>query len=482
MTDLREKVDEAIARALLVKETEEPRDALPYSSDFERLHALYGERSGSRISKSTLMQAFFRIGKKGGVSGRRATVHAPKVGQKETVFVGKQVGEKLAARASLVYTVEFDAFYEEYSKRFGKLSKLEFWLLLDKVAKKAKGEEWKLQLRKARESACLAVELYNKPLSTFRTQGFVALMVIAWTSLYHAFYYRLGIIPKYPRAENENEDKYWDLSKCLKVFYGGEASPSRSNLEFFIGLRNEIEHRSLPEIDHSLFGHCQAMVMNFEDLLVGQFGQDASLAESLALAVQFSRAKSAEQCEAIRRQLQPLPEDIAKFIENHRANLSEEIRDSMEYCYKVFIVPKIANHEKSSDLAVEFVPFDPDEPSGRKFGEKLTALIKEKQVPVANKDRLKAGVVCEKVLFELRAKGFKSKFVASYHHAAAVEFYKIRPSKDSKRPDKTITKYCVYDEAHGDYVYTVAWVEFLVEELQKEGQYERILEAKRRNR
>ena len=42
---------------------------------------------------------------------------------------------------------------------------------------------------------------------------------------------------------------------------GYPAPPSRKNIEFFLGLRNKIEHRYYPELDPALYGECQAMLM-----------------------------------------------------------------------------------------------------------------------------------------------------------------------------------------------------------------------------
>ena len=43
-------------------------------------------------------------------------------------------------------------------------------------------------LEKAKESALLGVDIYNKPKTSFRAGGFVVLMCIAWTSLFHAIF------------------------------------------------------------------------------------------------------------------------------------------------------------------------------------------------------------------------------------------------------------------------------------------------------
>src|SRR5262249_49911113 len=42
--------------------------------------------------------------------------------------------------------------------------------------------------RKARESALLALHIYNSPATIFRPEGFAVLMVIAWTSVFHAIF------------------------------------------------------------------------------------------------------------------------------------------------------------------------------------------------------------------------------------------------------------------------------------------------------
>lgn len=44
-------------------------------------------------------------------------------------------------------------------------------------------------LDKALNSALLSVETYNKPAVKFKSGGFIVLMCIAWTSLFHAIFF-----------------------------------------------------------------------------------------------------------------------------------------------------------------------------------------------------------------------------------------------------------------------------------------------------
>lgn len=57
------------------------------------------------------------------------------------------------------------------------------------------------------------------------------------------------------------------------------------------------------------------------------------------------------------------------------------------------------------------------------------------------------------------------RFDASSHHARAWKYYEVRPSSKSKKPATTDGRYCVWDEPHGDYLYTDAWVKKLVKDL-----------------
>jgi ABC-type Fe3+ transport system permease subunit len=51
--------------------------------------------------------------------------------------------------------------------------------------------------KKAREAAVLAVEIYNRPATSFRSAGYIVLMIIAWTALFHALFLRKRIKPYY---------------------------------------------------------------------------------------------------------------------------------------------------------------------------------------------------------------------------------------------------------------------------------------------
>jgi hypothetical protein len=141
-------------------------------------------------------------------------------------------------------------------------------------------------IEKARSSALAAVDAYNRPGPRFRTAQYLVLIIIAWIGAFHAIFYKRGKRPWYRKQSSgtgvryfkvDGEPKHWDLSECVKQYFGDKHPPERKNLEFLIGLRNKIEHRHLPELDPALYGECQSALLNLEELLVQEFGQKWAL-------------------------------------------------------------------------------------------------------------------------------------------------------------------------------------------------------------
>lgn len=58
-------------------------------------------------------------------------------------------------------------------------------------------------LQKAKDSALLAIEYYNKPAVSFKSQGFIVMMCIAWTSFFHAYFLKNKIKPWYRKKETK---------------------------------------------------------------------------------------------------------------------------------------------------------------------------------------------------------------------------------------------------------------------------------------
>jgi len=97
----------------------------------------------------------------------------------------------------------------------------------------------KLTLQSSIDAALLAVEIYNKPRTTFRSEAYIAMMIIAWTRLFHAYlnvtisdryYYRNKRNNRYEKIDGER--KAWELGTCISE-YGSLSEPVRKNLDFY---------------------------------------------------------------------------------------------------------------------------------------------------------------------------------------------------------------------------------------------------------
>jgi Protein of unknown function (DUF3644) len=325
----------------------------------------------------------------------------------------------------------------------------------------------RVHLQKARLAAIAAVEVYNRPGSAFRTPHYLVLMTIAWTALFHAIFYKRTQRPWYRRRTGatfryvriDGEFKHWDLDECCGQFWGNENPPERENLRFVIGLRNRIEHRELPELDATLYGECQALLMNFENLLSIEFGKKYALAETLAVSLQFSLAAPAQRVKAIKALAASEAKSVIEYIERFRGNLPAPVLESNAYSFSVFLIPKTANRMSAADVAVEFVAYDANDPRQAEQLQKLTTIIKEKQVPVGLKGYKKPGEVV--AILKSRVP-FK---ITTDTHARAWRYYNVRPSTGDPHPEKTKAQYCVYDELGRMYGYTDAWVDLLAEAL-----------------
>jgi hypothetical protein len=323
-------------------------------------------------------------------------------------------------------------------------------------------------IEKCRASALAAVDSYNRPGPRFRTAQFVILIVIAWTALFHAVFYRKGRRPWFRRQSPggqgryvrvDGEPKHWDVTECLKQYFGDKQPAERKNLEFLIGLRNKIEHRHLPDLDPALYGECQAALLNLESMLVDQFGQKYALAEQLAIALQFSQILPDEKLKATKILASSTAKTVKEYVERFRGGLPGSVLNSMKYSFSVFLVPKVANRAGAADIAVQFVKIDEASPEEVERLEKLNVLIREKHIPIANLGLFKPGEVVEKL------KGRTPHPVNMSVHTYAWKYYKVRPASGDAHPERTIPEYCLYDSAHGDYLYTQAWVEKLAREL-----------------
>ena len=168
-------------------------------------------------------------------------------------------------------------------------------------------------------------------------------------------------------------------------------------------------------------------------------------------------------------------ENIQHYMDEYRKEYSDDILESMEYSFRVFLIPQTGNNINSADRSVEFIKqSDLKEEQYEKLKKDIT-LIKNRRIPVSNDDKMRPGIVVEKVNEKV---DFEFK---QHHHTYCWRYYKVRPRTKSKNPECTDTRYCNYDYVHEDYVYTNAWVNKLIKDLSNEEIREAIFSSKGEN-
>lgn len=328
---------------------------------------------------------------------------------------------------------------------------------------------------KARDSAILAVDIYNKPIVAFRSQGYIVMMIIAWTALFHAIYEAEGTDYFYKNKDGSNklvdgDKKAWELDECLSKCGNMISDAVKENLRLFISLRNKIEHRYVPAFDFDVFGECQAMLLNFENLITEKFGSYYALNNSLSFPLQVSSVRGNVQTKALKKIQSEHYKELKEYIETYRSSLENSVFSDSQYSFRVFLIPQLGNHRSSSDCAVEFVQYDPKHPEEFEAIKKDIALIKEKRIPVANQGKLKPQMVCDILSQKMDKK------ISVSLHTKAWKYYKVR--KSGTQANGCNTKYCQYDEAHRDYVYTQDWIDFLFSKLSDPNELFKVMNQK----
>lgn len=240
-------------------------------------------------------------------------------------------------------------------------------------------------LIKSKEAALAAVQIFNSPLITFKSEIFIVLMNIAWTYLLHAHYRKTGVEYRYfqQRPKRRRFDKtktgaykHWELERCLNDTACPVDKDAKNNLYFLIGIRHEIEHQMTNRLDSSLSAKYQACCLNYNEYAKKLFGPAYGIDKHLAFSLQFSSI-SPEQAKSLPSP-NTMPPHIKAFVEGFEGKLSEEEFNSPKFAYRVLFVAKTASRKGQADEVIEFVK------SGSSLAtdvNKTYALIKETERP-----------------------------------------------------------------------------------------------------
>lgn len=219
-------------------------------------------------------------------------------------------------------------------------------------------------LIKSREAMIAAVHTFNGAGLTFRSELFIVTTIIAWTYLLHAWFKREGLEYRYVKDGNvqttpDGSEKYLELGACLRHERCPVSMGVKTNLEFLLKIRHEIEHRSTTCIDERLGAKLQAACINFNSAIKDWFGGQFGLEKRLPIALQFATF-DVSQRNALKR-ASNLPTQIEATIDAFENDLSQEQYVDPAYRYRIAFVPIVKQRESASDASIKFFKVDSEE-------------------------------------------------------------------------------------------------------------------------
>jgi Protein of unknown function (DUF3644) len=216
---------------------------------------------------------------------------------------------------------------------------------------------------KAREAMLSAVQIYNNPLITFKTEAFIVLSIIAWTYLLHAHYRSNKIEYRYftkkvkRKIFARNPDRsirFWELRECISKDVCPLDNNTKNNLHFMIGLRNQVEHRKAAGLDSYLSARYQACALNFNHYLKALHGEKYGLDQNLALSLQFAELDYS-QAAVIKDREELIPPDVISYISTFDSKLTTPEIESERFAYRLLFTKVLAKRKGQADRVIEFI-------------------------------------------------------------------------------------------------------------------------------
>jgi hypothetical protein len=248
----------------------------------------------------------------------------------------------------------------------------------------------------------------------------------------------------------------------------------RRNLEFFIRLRNKIEHRYARHqtaLLVGLSGYAQALLLNYEEELTTQFGAGESLAERLRFPV-FVGSFTDEGERALRRLRGSLPASLRTFVVEYHSGLSTETQNDRRFELRLRLINELAPKDPDA-LPLQFTKFheltDEQKVAVEELGRKGMVVTRERLRSVKGHGLFKPTQVVAEVAAAIPFK------LTTGHFLKAWKALRVRPNTCDPHPEITDERYCVYDTLHRDYGYTPAYVQKLIRDCSTEKGFRALL-------
>ncbi|WP_369684592.1 DUF3644 domain-containing protein [Corynebacterium frankenforstense] len=275
----------------------------------------------------------------------------------------------------------------------------------------------------------------------------------------------------------DGTNRIWELGKCLKEELK-ENDPVRVNIEFFIGLRNHVEH----SIDNDKVllkvtsPQAHACIINYEKNLIERFGREFSLRGQLRIPI-FVSPLDPGHIREHRDLTKDLPKDIHDYLTGFKGGISPNVQRSSAYAYKLYLIPYSGNGN-GPDMAVTFVKYESltaemknhlSEISTNALEENAVVVVKSEVQEVSNRERFLPKAAAEIISGELKVKFGVNDFTV-YR-----KYKQVGPVTGGSRVLMNNSKsFCFYDDAVNKCVYDRSFIDLAVKDLRKEGVYKKL--------
>lgn len=333
---------------------------------------------------------------------------------------------------------------------------------------------WRHTLDEARRQALVAVDFYNRPGERRSFNDFIVHIHLAWQNLLHAdrmrrdesIFYRETTGRKKFVRNPDGSKKTWDLSQCLK-FEFKDGDPIRTNIDFFIGLRNQIEHRFQDFVLAVTAPEAHACIINFEAEVTRRFGTDETLGNELKfpIFVQSLTPAGFEQQRAMRR---GLPQRVANYISEFQKSVPDEVRSDERFAYRLLLIP-MQGPKTDADLALNYVRQDAlgEEDLKQLVGKEGSVIVAEKFRDAVHGDEMLPKAATAAVAARID-------FAFTLHDFTTLrKKWEIGPAKSGSRSQmRKSPGFCVYAPAFSQFVYRPKLVDRMVGALQTAEKFE----------
>lgn len=320
-------------------------------------------------------------------------------------------------------------------------------------------ETWERQLIHARQSCLSALQVWNDPASSFRTEAFALLLVTAWNALCIAILQKRTVewrktdesgLP----IQTDGADQAIDTEQLVAMaFSEDEHFGIRQNLRIWIKLRNSVAHRYLPTLDYVVIPHAQAALLNFENAIVSEFGASFAIAERMSVPLQLSGFRDPGVLASRKKFQASLPLDVQLLLSQPELD-HPHLGSDETFLLRVAFIPVVPASTNSPDAIAYFArPGEVPDAITESIGQYL---ILPKGY-TARPNILPTEVV--KAVQERIGYRFNTNL-----HAEAARRLGARPRKGE--PEATLDiRLAEWISAHKRHLYTQTWIDLLVEKL-----------------